>query len=235
MGKRKQIYQLVFPSGAVYVGCSINPRKRVREFRRLAHIRRRVNQAFRKEGDPKLVILESGLTDIQGREQERYWIDLLGAATPPKGLNMTKGGEWNPTHSSESKRKMSRAHKGKMCSKEHRAKISESMKVVMSRPEARERIQKALVGRKFSWEHRQRISRAKQGTPLSEEHRAKISRAHSGKNNPFYGKTHSPEVRALLSKIHKGKVLSEEHKAKLAAGRKAYWERRRREAEQFTS
>lgn len=49
------------------------------------------------------------------------------------------------------------------------------------------------------------------------EVRAKISRAVSGKNNPFYGKKHSPEALAKIGAINRGKVLNAAWRAKLGA------------------
>ena len=64
------------------------------------------------------------------------------------------------------------------------------------------------------------------GLKISEEARKRMSENHadvSGKNNPFYGKTHSEEVRKIISEAnigennhHYGKHFSKEHRLNLS-------------------
>lgn len=70
----------------------------------------------------------------------------------------------------------------------------------------------------------------KRGIPLSEETKKKISESRKGKccgkDNHFYGKTHTPEVRERLSKLYTGRKLSEETRNKMSEarkGEKCYW------------
>jgi group I intron endonuclease len=82
-----------------------------------------------------------------------------------------KVGMYGKTHSEETKKKMSDASKGK------------------AKP--------WLVSVKKSEETKEKIRQKNLGKNLSEETRKKISENHhdiSGKNNPMYGKTHSPET-----------------------------------------
>lgn len=51
------------------------------------------------------------------------------------------------------------------------------------------------------------------GNKLTTEHKNKIGK--SGKDNPFYGKTHTPEVKKILSEANKGRKLSHAHIEKL--------------------
>lgn len=48
------------------------------------------------------------------------------------------------------------------------------------------------------------------------ETRAKMSESRSGENHPLYGTHHTEETKAKISKAHKGKVITEEHRAKLS-------------------
>jgi group I intron endonuclease len=60
------------------------------------------------------------------------------------------------------------------------------------------------------------------GISISEKQRNILKKNHAdfnGKNNPFYGKTHSKEVREKISKIHKGKKQSLKEKIKI----KEFW------------
>jgi len=57
-------------------------------------------------------------------------------------------------------------------------------------------------GKKATDEMRKNMSRSQKGRACSEEAKANISKANkgrlAGKNNPFYGKTHTDEVKQLL-------------------------------------
>jgi len=67
---------------------------------------------------------------------------------------------------------------------------------------------------------RSRMAEAKREQEISAETRAKLSASNSGKNNPFYGKTHSVETRKKLSAINKGRKLSPEARAKISIASK---------------
>lgn len=60
----------------------------------------------------------------------------------------------------------------------------------------------------------------RRGVPLSKNQRQKISNARTGrftgKDNPFYGKTHTPESLEKMSKTHKGRKTSDETKLKMS-------------------
>lgn len=62
------------------------------------------------------------------------------------------------------------------------------------------------------------------GYKHTEEDKVKMSKLKEGmfkgRENPFYGKTHTKEQREKWSKERKGKILSEEHKKKISATRK---------------
>jgi len=109
-------------------------------------------------------------------------------------------------HSEETKKKMSQAHigilKGRVLSKETKKKMSESHK-----------------GRKFSIEHKKKLSEIAKKRHFSEETKKKMSKSVKGKNNPMFGKHHSPEICQKLGKLCKerfrGKKLTKEHKEKI--------------------
>ena len=102
--------------------------------------------------------------------------------------------------SEETKKKLSKANKGKHLSEETRKKVSEAMK-----------------GHTVSEETRKKIAEALKGKPRSEETRKKISEA-------MKGHTVSEETRKKVSEAHKGKSLSEEHKNKVSEATKGrHW------------
>ena len=72
-------------------------------------------------------------------------------------------------HSEETKRKISKSHKGKIINKETRKKMSEAHK-----------------GKKASIETRKKLSNIHKGKKLSEKHKKSISIANSGIKNHFW-------------------------------------------------
>ena len=86
---------------------------------------------------------------------------------------------------------------GSEMSEDTRAKISESKKGEKH----------PLYGEHRSEETKRRIGEGNKGKELSKKTKRKISENHadmSGKNNPFYGKTHSQEIREKLRKANEG-------------------------------
>lgn len=78
----------------------------------------------------------------------------------------------------------------------------------------------------YGWVRRQFI-KSVTGIPKTEQQRAKMSMTrkqlfkegklnHSGENNPYYGKRHTPEEKQRISTVHKDKPKTEEHKRKIA-------------------
>lgn len=51
-------------------------------------------------------------------------------------------------------------------------------------------------------------------SPEAKKNIAKGAAKRKGKNNAFYGKTHSDETKSLMSAMHKGKTITEEQKQK---------------------
>ena len=121
----------------------------------------------------------------------------------PNGYNLTTGGS-NGRPSDETRRNMSKAHKGKKLSAETRRRMSESRKGE-NHP---------FYGKPHSAEARDKISKAKRGKTYSAETRKKISNTTKGERNPMYGRTgekspmygkrHSAETRRKLSEAKKG-------------------------------
>lgn len=105
-------------------------------------------------------------------------------------------------HSLESRKKMSKSHKGK------------------------EPWNKGKQGI-YSEETLLKLSEAKKGKPLSETHKENIRKSQSGENHPMYGKKHSEKTKKKISEARKGQTsprkgvkLSEETKKKLSEAKK---------------
>ena len=131
-------------------------------------------------------------------ELEQYYIREYNTKVP-NGYNLTDGGDgifgWKATeeYRKECSDRVRQLHKqkkvgmyGKKHSEDTKKKMSDSLKG-----------NKNCLGRKLSEDSKQKIREKHLGKTLSEETRQKISENHhdiSGKNNPMYGKKHSPET-----------------------------------------
>jgi group I intron endonuclease len=113
-------------------------------------------------------------------EREQHYLDELD---PYFNTCKVAGSVLGVKHSKETRRKISKAQKGKKkppFSKEHRRKLSEANKGRELSEETRRKMSKAKKGRECSEETRRKLSEAKKGKkrgPFSEEHRRRLSEA----------------------------------------------------------
>lgn len=208
------VYFILCPASArVYVGSTTDYRKRVsqhsRALERGNHCNVKLQRSYNRHKRLLFGILEAvgHAEHLIGREQ--YWIDLLEAALPSGGLNLS------PTAGSTL---------GFPCSTETRRKIGEAHRGVKSRHFGKPGI---MSGKTHTIEARRKISAAHLGRKFTPEHCAKIADAQRGPRNHRFGKPSvnagkslSKETRALISEKAKGRVLSAEHKAKISASNK---------------
>lgn len=161
-----------------------------------------LTEAIQKYGEKSFSIelIEEVESAERAYELEIFYIQKYNTKIP-NGYNLTDGGDgifgWEASEEyrqecSERVKLLHREKKvgmyGKKHSEETRKKMSESSKG-KSKP--------WLIGKNVSEETRDKIRRNNLGKTLSEETRKKISENHhdiSGKNNPMYGKKHSPET-----------------------------------------
>lgn len=151
-------------------------------------------------------ILYGGLTQEEAEEKEIELISTYSSNNPKYGYNIQNGGSVGK-HSEETKRKISKAHKGKKISSEQRAKISETLKGRELPEETRKKISEALRGEKCYWygkvgptkgrkaplEELMRRSEAHKGKTLPLETKQKISEALKGEKSPWYGRKHTED------------------------------------------
>lgn len=113
-----------------------------------------------------------------------------------------------PPCSEERKKKISQANKGRKLTEEQKMK----MRAYVKTEEHKEKLRMSNLGKKLSEETKKKMSErmkkdwaegklkaTRKGMKNSESHKEKMR----GKNNPFYGKKHSPELMAMI--IEKGK------------------------------
>ena len=141
----------------------------------------------------RVIFLKKNLIEEEAFKHEIYMIAVFGRKDLGTGIlhNRTDGGDGSSgvVVSEETKRKMSKARKGKSFSEEHKRKISEAKK--NQTEETRKKISQANSGRCYSEEQRKlRSERAK-------------------------GRKHTEETKKKMSEKRKGRVLSEETKQKI--------------------
>jgi|APCry1669192319_1035405.scaffolds.fasta_scaffold10947_2 NUMOD3 motif len=97
-----------------------------------AYYKYRENEVKPPKDKSRIVLMESNLTDIGALALERFYIRWYGRKDNGTGIlrNMTDGGEGSSGcyHSDETKRKMSKSHKGKVYSEETKKKLSDAIK-----------------------------------------------------------------------------------------------------------
>lgn len=129
-------------------------------------------------------------------EWEKYYIEKYDSFH--NGYNSTTGGS-SGKPGEETRKKQSKARKGKPLSEEHKQHIGE-----------------AMTGMVFSKERNLKISSTLKGKPLSEERKRNISKSRKGQPSAFKGKRQPEEAKQRISDSLKGRKLSEETKAKLS-------------------
>ena len=191
-----------------YVGSSVNLRKRWGEhlwmLRGNYHFNQHLQRAWNKYGEAEFefIVLERVEEEEYLVEREQLWINLLNSYEEGYNILPHAGNSLGYTHTEETRRKISMAHRGKHCSKETRQKISEAMRGEKS----------PIYGKHLPKETRQKISEAMRGKKHSDETKRKMSESHRGENNWFYGKHHSKEARKKMSEALTGRELSKEHR-----------------------
>jgi len=161
-----------------------------------------LTEAIQKYGEQNFSIelVEEVESAERAYELEIFYIQKYNTKVP-NGYNLTDGGDgifgWEASeeYRQECSERIKLLHKekkvgmyGKTHSEETRKKMSNSSK---GKPKP------WLIGRKVSDETKEKIRQINLGRILSEDTRKKISENHhdiSGKNNPMYGKKHSPET-----------------------------------------
>lgn len=237
------IYKIISKiNGKEYIGSSGDIEHRfyihLNDLKNQKHHNIHIQRAYNKYGETNLFLEIFELCDEEFLLiREQYYLDTL---TPyVDGLNIAKIADKPPTwlgkkHTEETKKKISEANKGKICS-EHSKKIaSETHKGKKISDE-----QKKFLSDKFSGEGNNMYGISIYDVWL-EKYGEKVAneKLENWKNNiriSNKGRVVSEETRKKLSKVNKGKKLSEstKHKLRLAnLGKKASEETKRKLSEQ---
>lgn len=153
MSKICGIYKITSPSGKVYIGQSIDIKKRLRAYRYPEQVikQRKLYNSLNKYGYEKHkfeIVMQCDIEKLD--EMEIFYIDAYNTFNTKHGLNCNHGGLSQAIHSEETKRRRSESLKGKKVSEETRKRLSEA---AMGRKECfnqKLKKSKAMVGRKFN-------------------------------------------------------------------------------------
>ena len=180
--KRYTVYVHIFPNGKRYVGIT----HRKPEARWGANGRCYTRQCNGKYVQPRMAyavlkyewenvaheILFEGLTKEEAEQKEVELISFYKSNLREFGYNIENGGHAS-TLSEDTKKKLSKALRGRPKTEEHRRKLSKA-KMGISHP--------------FSEEAKRKLSAARMGHPVAEATRKKLSESRKGKhcgvNNP---------------------------------------------------
>lgn len=165
------IYKFTSPSNKSYIGLTRDVKRRIAEHKRASLTsQRKFYTAIRKYGFDSFdfVVLEevesNSIEELHSLlcEKEKYYISLYD--TFYNGYNLTEGGggtaglfaELNPfykrKHTEETKKKISKAHKGKKLSQQHKEKIAKSTKEALKNLSEEKKIKI-----KTSYKHRKSV------------------------------------------------------------------------------
>lgn len=182
------IYKITSPSGKIYIGQSIDIKKRFSYYKGVhCKYQKRLLNSIKKYGfdKHKFEIIDYCLPE-ELNEKEKYYVDLYQTFNSKEGLNLLDGGG------------------RKVFSDETKKKISDTLKR-----------KKINVGKVVSLETREKMRQARLGKKHSQETKEKMSIAQSGEKHSQYGKPKSDATKEKISKKHLGKKLSEETRNKM--------------------
>lgn len=190
----------------------------LRQLRANKHHSIKLQRHYNKYGEEDLIfsVIQNCNNEDLIKEEQKY-IDLY---KPYFNVNSYAVSCRGTKRSDETKKKISEAHKGKIChtskhTEESKKKMSERKKGWRPTTEMRENMRRGQLGRKLSEEARMKISIKNKGKVVSEYTREKIRQSHLGLKP-------SLETKLKMSVASKGKKKTEEHSKNISLGRKGF-------------
>ena len=197
------IYEIISPSGRIYIGQSVDVYSRWEYYRR-GHCKYqpKLYYSFNKygwENHYKNIIEECSIEHLDEREihWKQHYIDQLGWGKVLFCEIYDKGGG---NKSETTRQKMSLAHKNKTKTPEHKNNISLGKKLF-------------FLDENRSKYFREKVSKTHKGKKITETTKIKMSKANKGK-------IISQETRLKIGEKQRGRKLSEEAKLKIGKANK---------------
>lgn len=184
------IYKITSPSGKIYIGKSINIKKRLIKYRNL-HCKSQTHlyNSLKKYGfDNHTFEVIKECTEEELNNLEIFYIDLYKSFNSKFGLNLREGGEGGRM-SEETKLKISLLHKGnthalgKKHSEETKKRCGEARKGKTRSEETKKKMSEAQKGKIVSQETKDKMSLAWKNRKVSDETRAKMSKSSKRRYN----------------------------------------------------
>lgn len=222
------IYKVVSPTNKIYIGQSIDIKKRWNEYHKLLNCKSQIRlyRSFLKHGVENHIFEVIAECDAEELNNfERYFQEVHCSTNEKVGLNciLTKTNDKSGRHSDESRAKISESMKGRPKSEESKKKMSDTRRRISAlnqivpkakRPRRRNvvfdengneivRIRKKRI---LSEQAKRNIGEANTGRVISEETRRKMSNAAMGhkRNLGKTGRKHSEETKNKISNSCKG-------------------------------
>lgn len=215
--KIQGIYKIINKiNNKIYIGQSTNIYKRFNSHK--CEIKKGINHplynSVRKYNidNFEFIILEEVTNVLLLDQKEQYWMDHYKSYDKNFGYNLYSVAGKSCVgykHTIKTKKRMSKARKGRKLSPETRKNMSISRKGRKVSNKTRLKISKAHKGKKFSEEHLLHLSEARKRRITSDETKLKLSTSHLGKK-------HSEKTKAKMSLASKNKPKSEEHKRNIS-------------------
>ena len=187
------IYKIINPKGKVYIGQTIDYKRRHRHYKNLkCKEQPKLYNSFIKYGVQNHIFsFIKHCSKDELTKWERHFQDVYNSVKSGLNCILVSTDDFSGGHSEESKKKISDSLKGREFSEEHKARIS--------------------IGnskRKITDEHRKNLGNGNRGKKFSEEWVEKLRKSQTGK-------TKSEETKNKIRQSLTGRTFSEEHKAKL--------------------
>lgn len=165
------IYKITSPSGRIYIGQSIDIKRRFRYYNNLkCKEQPKLYNSFLKYGVEahKFEIIELCMQKYLNN-MERYYQEKYDTVNNGLNLLYVKSDHFNGNHSEESKKKISQTLKGRPIHENTKAALLLSNKTRILSAESIERFRKASTGKKFTQESKDKMSKARLGKKHSQE------------------------------------------------------------------
>ncbi len=211
------IYKLTSLSGKIYIGKSVNIRRRLHDHRNSkngSYLKRAINKHGWDSFKIEILEIVENFDKLKDNydllKRESYYIEIFNSTDRNNGYNICKHStdRTGIKCSDETKLKMSKARKGIPLSEEHKKNLRQAHLGKTLSKECRENMSKARMGKSLSQKQRDNLRMSRLGKTPSEDTKIKMSISQTGNK-------HSSATREKMRNSALGKSKSEEHKAKI--------------------